>query len=230
MQVNWFINGDRESGCRSHRFIAKRCQPFFRTEMPIDKKTKLKVIRITIFWVVIGYLYIYRGQIVADFRHIMNKEKWETEEPRGNLINGKRDGEWITYFVNGQLAAVENYRNDTLHGRQIHYSPQGFYKLRANYKMGIKVDSFYLYNSNGQVNIIDYRDSTGTPQGQLRTYDTNGQMIQTGQYKDGEFDGEFRTFYRTGQLETIKYFTRGKRIGTWLEFSIDGDTIQIEQY
>jgi hypothetical protein len=23
MQVNWFINGDRESGCRSHRFIAR---------------------------------------------------------------------------------------------------------------------------------------------------------------------------------------------------------------
>lgn len=131
----------------------------------MDKKVKLKVIGITIFWVFIGYLYIYRGQIVADFRHIMTKEKWETEEARGKLINGKRNGEWVTHFVNGQLAAVENYRNDTLHGPQIHYAPEGFYKLRANYRMGIKVDSFFLYTSNGQVNIMNYRDSTGTLQG-----------------------------------------------------------------
>lgn len=184
----------------------------------------------TIFWVFIGYLYIYRGHIMTDFRRITTKEKWETEDPRGKLINGKKNGEWVTYFVNGQLARVDNYRDDTLHGRQIHYTPEGFYKLRAIYKMGIKIDSFYSYNSNGQVNIINYRDSTGTPQGRMWTYDANGQMIQTGQYKDGKFDGEFRTFYRTGQVKTIEQYTTGKRIGTWLEFSIDGDTTKIEQY
>jgi antitoxin component YwqK of YwqJK toxin-antitoxin module len=196
----------------------------------MDKRTKLRVIKITVFWIFMAYLYIYHEQIITDFKHIGTKEKWEKEEPKGQLINGKKNGNWKTYFTNGRLAAVENYKDDTLHGLQTHYSPEGGYKARSNYNMGIKVDSFLLYNSNGLLNFEEYRDSTGTPQGQFRVYDTNGQLIQLGQYKDGKFDGEFRTFYQTGKLKTIEHYRQGERIGTWIGLSTKGDTTKLEQY
>ena len=61
-------------------------------------------------------------------------------------------------------------------------------------------------------------------------YDTNGQVIQIGQCIDGEFDGEFRTFFKTGQLKTIEHYKLGTRTGRWIELNDKGDTTKVEQY
>ncbi len=196
----------------------------------MDKRTKFKVTLITIIGVLGAFIYITRGQLIREFKFTQRKKEWAKEAPRGQLINGLKNGEWTTYFKNGQLASIENYKNDSLHGRQIHYTPSGRYNLRANYNMGIKVDSFFLYTGNGDLNLQEFRDSTGKPQGTFRVYDANGTIIQIGNYKDGKFDGEFKTFFSTGQLKAIEHYSMNNRIGKWIELSDKGDTVKTEQY
>src|SRR5690606_17458969 len=119
----------------------------------MDKRTKFKITLITIVGVLVALVYINRGQLTREFKFRQSEKEWEKEEPRGQINDGKKIGEWTTYFKNGQIASVENYKNDTLHGRQIHYTPSGRYNLRANYRMGVKVDSFFLYTGNGDLNL-----------------------------------------------------------------------------
>jgi len=196
----------------------------------MDKRIKFKVTLITIVGVLVAFIYINRGRLIREFMFVQREKEWEKERPKGHLINGQKNGEWTTYFKNGQLASVETYKNDTLHGRQIHYTPSGRYNLRANYKMGVKVDSFFLYTGNGDLNLQEFRDSTGKQQGIFKVYDANGQVIQIGNYKDGKFDGEFKTFFSTGQLKAIEHYNMSDRIGKWIELSDKGDTIKTERY
>lgn len=196
----------------------------------MDKRTKLKVTSITIVGILVTFIYINRGQLIREFQFAQSEKEWQKEEARGQINNGQRNGEWTTYFKNGRLASVENYKNDTLHGRQIHYTPSGRYNLRANYKMGVKVDSFFLYTGDGDLNFEGYRDSTGKQQGIFKIYDANGRVIQIGNYKDGIFDGEFKTFYSNGQLKAIEHYRMNERVGKWIELSDKGDTLKTEEY
>ncbi|WP_375579360.1 hypothetical protein ABWH96_20535 [Marivirga tractuosa] len=195
----------------------------------MDKKTKIKVTLITIVGLIVAYIYFNRIQLIDDLKFVQRQNKWEKEKPKGQLINGRKNGEWTTYFKNGQLASIENYKEDTLHGTQIYYTPKGLYKLKANYYNGIKVDSFLMYTVNGTLNFEEFRDSMGRRQGLFKVYDSNGQITQIGEYKDGEFNGEFRTFFNTGQLKTIKNYKLGAPTGRWIELSETGDTIKVEQ-
>ena len=196
----------------------------------MDKKTKLKVTLITIVGVVVALIYFRRESLISDFKREQRQIEWEKNEPQGQLINGHKNGEWKTFFKNGQLARAENYINDTLHGKQISFTPEGHFNSRAKYNMGVKVDSFFLYHSNGRINSEEFKDSLGRMHGLFKIYDSNGQTIQIGQSIHGEFDGEFRTFFNTGQLKTIKYYKLGEPTGQWIEFSDKGDTIKVEQY
>ncbi len=196
----------------------------------MDKRTKFKVAIITIAGVFVTFIYINRELLIREFSYAQSEKEWEKQESKGQLIGGCKDGEWITYFKNGQLARLENYENDTLHGKQIWYTPDGHYNLRANYNMGVKVDSFFMYDSKGRLNLEEFRDSTGNQQGTFKVYNTSGQIIQIGQYKDGRFDGEFKTFFIKGQLKSIEHYRMNDRIGKWIELSDNGDTIKLEQY
>jgi antitoxin component YwqK of YwqJK toxin-antitoxin module len=196
----------------------------------MDKRTKFKVTVITIVGVLVAFIYINRGQLIREFKFAQSEIEWQKEEPKGQLLDGRKNGEWMTYFKNGQIARLDNYKNDTLHGRQIWYTPDGQYNLRANYNMGIKVDSFFMYDGKGRLNLVEFSDSTGKQQGPFIVYNTNGQIIQAGNYRDGKFDGEFKTFFRTGQLKAIEHYKLSERFGKWIELSDKGDTIKVERY
>jgi len=195
-----------------------------------EKRTKWKIVRVTAFWVFVGYLYIHRDDIFEDLRHMMRESKWEQEEPRGTLIDGKKNGEWITYFTNERPAKVENYRNDTLHGPQIRYTPDGVLQFRGKYNMGMLVDSAFSYYGNGKLNYMHCYDSAGTFHGPFSIYEPNGQLTQSGQYTNGKYDGEFRRYFTTGEIREIQHYDMGQRVGLWIKFSPAGDTLEVEHY
>ena len=78
-------------------------------------------------------------------------QKVNKDVKAGKIVNGKRDGEWIKYHKNGEVASKTNYVNGVLHGES-----WGWYdnkKLRHNsvYKNG-KFDEYSsYYHKNGQL-------------------------------------------------------------------------------
>lgn len=196
----------------------------------MDKRTKFKVTVITIVGVMVAFLYFNRGQIAREFKLAQTEKEWSKEEPKGQLINGRKTGLWTTLYKNGQLESSERYLNDTLHGPQLIYYPSGQLYIKRTYLKGKEIDSTVWYHDNGQVHIQEFRDSLGRMQGLFKIYYGNGQPSQIAYSKDGEFDGKSLSYFDNGQPWDIREYKLGERVGTWIEFSKEGDTVRVERY
>lgn len=154
----------------------------------------------------------------------------ETKPPVGTTTNGKKQGEWKTYYTNGQIAKIENYLNDTLNGQLVYYDDKGNIKGKLFYRMGVKADSSKMYFPNGQANLEEWKDSSGKTQGLFKVYHLNGQLSQIGYMKDNYLDDTCKTFFDNGQLKTIEFYKDRKKEGTWQYFSKNGNLIRTEVY
>ena len=148
----------------------------------------------------------------------------------GTTINGKKEGEWKTYFVTNRLSKIENYKNDTLNGSFTSFSENGNLYAKGTYKMGLKIDSFYLYNSNGTINLQEWRDSTGKSQGLFKVFYDNGQLSQLGYMKDSYLDDTSKSFFDNGQLKAIEFYQNIKKEGKWSYFDEEGKLLKVETY
>jgi len=196
----------------------------------MTQTTKYKITIITIISVFIGFIYINRKHLTSDFNLWRQTPNSATNEPKGQMTNGKKNGKWTTTYKNGQLAREEYYLNDTLHGLQLVYYSTGRPHIKKNFFKGKEIDSTLWYHTNGQINIEEFSDSSGLKQGPFKIYYANGQPSQIGSWKDGQLDGESRSFYENGQLWVICNYKLGQKIGKWIELSRTGDTVKVETY
>ena len=154
----------------------------------------------------------------------------DTEQPTGAIDNGKKQGEWKTYYTNGRIAKIENYQNDTLHGEILYYDDKGKLNGKGFYKMGVRVDSSHMYFPNGKAKLEEWKDSSGKTQGLFKVYYQNGQPSQIGYMKDNYLDDTCNTFFKNGQLKVVEFYKEKKKEGVWQYFSNEGKLIRTEQY
>lgn len=77
-------------------------------------------------FIVIGIFIVYKTIMsYKKFRNIEKYAQYETNGSSGKMENGLKQGEWRDYFVNGRLALTTNYKNDTLDGIRMGYTPNG---------------------------------------------------------------------------------------------------------
>ena len=125
----------------------------------------------------------------------------ETTKPKGQTVNGKKQGEWKTYYVaTGRICTIEHYFNDSLHGPSVTFNTNGNLYTKANYNMGQLVDSFIHYYPNGLPNYQTWYDSSGKEQGEFKLYYENGRLKQMGHHKDGNKVGLWKEFDENGKI------------------------------
>jgi antitoxin component YwqK of YwqJK toxin-antitoxin module len=162
-----------------------------------------------------------------------------------NWRQGKRvDGEYLEYDENGALIGRISYRNDVLHGPIFGYFPDGKIKHRGKYVEGKMVGPSTHYHPDGTLQHSgDYVD--GKPLGWHTEYHPNGKVrqkvfndeqnvrrsyatwndqgIQTVQWQwdgQGREQGDFKEWYKNGQLKEQKTYKDGKLEGslrTWYD-------------
>ena len=66
----------------------------------------------------------------------------------GKFKNGKREGEWLWYFENGQLNIKNNYKDNKLEGEWLWYFENGQLKYKSNFKDGKQEGEFLYYYKN----------------------------------------------------------------------------------
>ena len=69
---------------------------------------------------------------------------------QGRLKNGKKEGEWFSYWKNGQLFTKENYKNGKKEGEWVHYYDNGKLWSKENYKNGKQEGEWVSYKYNGK--------------------------------------------------------------------------------
>ena len=77
---------------------------------------------------------------------------------KGNFKNGKEEGAFVAYHENGQLWAKGNYKNSKKDGAWIWYHKHGQLMHKGNYKSSKKEVAWVSYNEDGTVN----KEDTGT--------------------------------------------------------------------
>ncbi len=164
----------------------------------------------------------------------------------GQLLCGKRTGEWRWYYANNKVEATEYYVNGKLNGPVREYYKSGALKNEANYVdgkiegMGIsyyesgevykkitfvngkKEGKFTKYYENGNIKFVEnYKD--GNIYGEAKDYYENGKIKSIVFYdKDGEFDGEVKYYRENGNLKYERVFKHGEKTGYYKGYYENG--------
>jgi antitoxin component YwqK of YwqJK toxin-antitoxin module len=71
----------------------------------------------------------------------------------GNLVEGKKHGEWVHYFESGQIKTINNFQNGIQEGKSFWYHPNGSIGWEENYVNGIAHGKFLYYDESGRLRI-----------------------------------------------------------------------------
>lgn len=115
---------------------------------------------------------------------------------KGELIDGKRDGVWKTYFKSRQVRHIENYKDGMLEGKRITFFESGQIQFEEHYKNNLLHGKYEAYDKKGNV-LYTTVFVNGT--GWYKSYD-----VETKKIKE---DGRFRNGYRVGDWVETSYYT-----------------------
>lgn len=124
----------------------------------------------------------------------------------GTLIGQSREGKW-KYFKKGyqnRLIMVEHYQNDRLEGTKTTYFPNGQVTAIEEYKDGMKNGVKKVYSVNGTL-LQEYHFVKDQLHGYSRIFDAKGRLESEGNYKKGVRDGEWK-FYADGQPDYTEHY------------------------
>lgn len=195
-------------------------------------------------------------RLVANYNSgVSNGEvKWYDPENRlttkGSLINGKREGAWTWYFLNGNVWKVTNYKNGDLHGEHLEYHENGKVARRQMFQYGNSEGASIFYFNNGikesESNFVDdLRDGKMIRYGydgsiqQIRYYDRGVLISYTYLDKDGKElppvmvekgESSFTVYFQSGQKSVEQTRVNGKLNGVYKEYYPDGKLMTESNY
>ena len=74
-----------------------------------------------------------------------------TGKKQGKISKGKREGEWIWYYENGELSSKSNYKDGKEDGEWLWYHRNGQLQTKGNYKNDKQEGEYLSYYKNGQL-------------------------------------------------------------------------------
>ena len=102
----------------------------------------------------------------------------------GSFKNGKKDGSWVEYSDNGQLASKGEYKNGKEEGSWVEYSDNGKLASKGELKNGKEEGSWVYYHENGKLfSKGEYKN--GKEEGSWVEYHENGKLSSKCEYKNG---------------------------------------------
>ena len=81
-----------------------------------------------------------------------------TGKEQGRIKDGKKEGEWVGYWGNGQLMSKVSYKNGKEEGEWVGYHGNGQLSSKGSYKNGLWEGDWVEYYGDGTL----YKRGTGT--------------------------------------------------------------------
>ncbi|WP_170061873.1 hypothetical protein [Hymenobacter chitinivorans] len=132
----------------------------------------------------------------------------------GTYDHGKNVGQWREYYRNGKLSSESNYNAlGQLHGTYRDYDANSVLMTELEYDQG-RVTRVTSLDPVGKVLAKTEVKKGKTPVQLLRT---TGKPRSTGAYLNGQPDGEWRWFFGTGALETVRHYSNGGKLNGLVE-------------
>jgi antitoxin component YwqK of YwqJK toxin-antitoxin module len=148
-----------------------------------------------------------------------------------NFINGIAEGAFVTYFKEGSISSRGSYANGYLSGLYESYYYNGKVERKCIYVNGIIHGKIYTYNDNG-ILIQEQFFKYGEEEGMQYTFNDSGVKIMEIGYKDGDElkDGKYALWNGDGVQVCRGRYKMGKKIGVWKTWSAKGELNSISKY
>lgn len=129
----------------------------------------------------------------------------------GYLLNGKRNGMWITYHDDGhRTKTITHYSNNALNGPYLEFNNRGQIESRAGYVDG-QYDGLMAKYKFGRPTIETYYKD-GVIHGKHIEYFNNGKKQKEVDFKNGKQDGKLR-YYDEDENVTLEYtYKNGEKL------------------
>ena len=132
-----------------------------------------------------------------------------------NFLLGEKHGKHVYYSKEGDTTALENYKNNQLHGVKRNFYRGGKIHKHVNYSLGILNGPFFSFNKEGKVlEKLNYK--MGKKDGTFTYYYDDGILLKTENWSNDIKNGAFTTYYYQGFVQTLENYKKGIKEG-WFE-------------
>ncbi len=131
-----------------------------------------------------------------------------------SLRDGKKHGEAISYYPTGDVESEGMFYRGQFDGEWKFYYESGDLKSIQEYDNGM------LKN----INFWDLKGNLIVENGTGRAFEeySNGNLEIEQNYFENKLNGESRTWFQNGIIESVTYFFQGNPCGTWLFYDSTG--------
>lgn len=156
---------------------------------------------------------------------------WHTSaavEKQGAFVLGKREGEWRSWFDNGQLMLVTTYKADAPQGAARGFFREGKKRFEGTYANGVEEGEWTTWHSDGSIAAIG-RYSAGKKTGRWKYNYPGGTLKEEGDYDAGQPAGTWTSYHPNGAKASQGAYVGGKRDGEWMYWRPDGGAWRTER-
>jgi len=164
-----------------------------------------------------------------------------------NLVDGKRQGQYLRYYPSGQIEMSCNYRDGKLDGPIVfYYESNGRISRTANFKNGIiegDENSFYedgnlkstlVHSQDGAFVSVTAYYKSGMPYYEMKRLPGQKYLTTTFYYENGAVSEiaksnklipveDYVSYYEDGTIKKIGQYSNGELSGTWRFYDRDGN-------
>lgn len=139
------------------------------------------------------------------------------------MKKGKKEGDCIHYYYNGQVESITQYKNDSIDGIQSTYDWDGTKLSETHYRNGKKHGPYTTWHLNKQT-MIQGAFSEGYYDGKWEYFDERGFCIGEANFQQGT--GIHSAYDENGKLTRLTHYKNNLKNGAEITFASNGDTLQ----
>lgn len=140
-----------------------------------------------------------------------------------SVSQNMRNGISTFYYENGQMKYHISYKNDQLHGRVSYWYPNGQLWQKATYNHGELDDTICDYYETGVIKSIGFFDDGA---GEFKYYHPNGKLWKTGKVLNGKEEGVWCYYFANGLKSGEGVYRNGKKHGEYKAFYKTGELME----
>ncbi len=179
-----------------------------------------------------------RQKVISNYKNDNLDGEYDVYNENGALRqkrffkDGKLDGPYTSYHSIGEKLVESRavYNNGNVKGSYQEFSPMGTLSAEIHFEDGKANGKEIRYYLNGELS-LDLLSKNGLVDGYYKKFYPNGQTKEVGLTSEGNYVGDWQTFYSTSTLESdYKFNQKGEIDGEYRFYDVDGKLHYIFEY